>query len=243
MSESLFKYRLRVSPKGRSVRLKVTLQRGLEVVVPKGYDKSRVPALLERKKRWVRAALERAESNRKFFEPEPTWRLPIQIKLPAIGAVWHVTARETNLPWVAVREISAGQLLIFGAIDHREACQSALGRWLMRQTREHLEPRLKNLSLQIGLRCKRVLVKRQRTRWASCSRHGTISLNSKLLFLPPHAVDYVMTHELCHLKEMNHSKRYWQLVDRHYSGYRAVDRKLRDMWKLVPRWATRFEDK
>lgn len=220
----------------------MTLQRGLEVVVPRGYDESKIPSLLERKRHWVRAALERAESHRKFFEPEPAWRLPIQIKLPAVGIVWHVKSRATDARWVAVREIGLEQLLVFGAIEDQEACRSALARWLIRQAREHLAPRLQCISLKTGLRYKAVLVKRQRTRWASCSRHGTISLNAKLLFLPPPVVDYVMTHELCHLAEMNHSKRFWQLVQQHYPGYCAVDSQLRDMWKVVPRWATKMVD-
>jgi predicted metal-dependent hydrolase len=237
MTESLFKYCVRVSPKGRSIRLRVTLQRGLEVVVPKGYDESRIPALLEHKKNWVRAALERAESHRKFFEPEPTWRLPMQIKLPAVGKVWHVSARETEVPWVAIRQVGPDQLLVFGDIENQEACRSALARWLMRQTREHLIPRLQTISLKTGLRHRGVLVKRQRTRWASCSKHGTISLNAKLLFLSPDLVDYVITHELCHLAEMNHSQRFWQLVRRHQPDYATADKQLREMWKAIPRWA------
>ena len=238
MSEALFQYRVRVSPKSQSVRLRVSLQHGLEVIVPKGYDPAKVPALLEHKKHWVRAALERAEAQRKFFEPEPAWRLPQQIKLAATGAVWHVSARATDAPWVAVRAMAPTQLHVFGAIEDHGACRTALSRWLMRQTREHLVPRLQTISLKTGLRYRSVLIKRQRTRWASCSRQGTISLNSKLLFLPPTVVDYVITHELCHLAEMNHSARFWQLVQRNYPGYREADAQLRDMWKAIPRWAS-----
>lgn len=132
MSEALFNYSVRVSPKGRNVRLRVTFQHGLEVVVPKGYDVDKVPGLLERKKSWVRAALERAEAQRKFFEPELSWRLPLQIKLPALGTAWHVAARETDAPWVAVRELGEGRLLVLGATGDQSACRAALARWLTR---------------------------------------------------------------------------------------------------------------
>jgi len=238
MSEPLFNYHVRVSPKGRNVRLRVTFQHGLEVVVPRGYDVEKVPGILERKKSWVRAALERAEAQRKFFEPEPSWRLPLQIRLPAVGMVWHVSARETNAPWVAVRELGEGRLLVFGATDDQSACRAALARWLMRQTREFLVPRLQNLSLKTGLKHHRAFVTRPRTRWASCSRHQSISLNARLLFLPPDLVDYAMIHELCHVVEMNHSKRFWELVERNCPGFRELDSRLRDMWKVVPRWAS-----
>jgi predicted metal-dependent hydrolase len=63
-------------------------------------------------------------------------------------------------------------------------------------------------------------------------------LNAKLLFLPPDVVDYVMTHELCHLEEMNHSRQFWQLVASHYPDYLSRDAALREMWKVVPRWAS-----
>jgi predicted metal-dependent hydrolase len=237
MSEALFDYRVRHSPRGRNVRLRVTRQRGLEIIVPRGYDVTKIPALLEHKKQWIRAALERIEKLRKFFEPEPNWRPPLQIKLPAIGTVWHVVAKDTDVPWVAVREMDAQRLLVFGNIGDEKACRAALTRWLMRQTRVHLVPRLQTIGLKTQLRYRRAYIKRQKTRWASCSKHKTISLNAKLMFLPSELVDYVMIHELCHVAVMNHSKEFWELVRRHCPDYRRRDNRLRDMWKVVPRWA------
>ena len=237
MAEALFSYRLRVSRRSRAVRLRVTVQHGLEVIVPIGYDATRVPALLERKKHWIRAAIDRAESQRKFFEPRPDWKIPSQIALPALSSTWHVLTKDTAAPWVAVREVEAGKVLIFGAIGDENACRKALARWLMRQTRERLAPRVETLSRKVGVKYQRILVKRQKTRWASCSRRRSISLNMKLLFLSPELVDYVIVHELCHIVEMNHSGRFWHLVERYTPSFRESDRKLREMWKVVPRWA------
>jgi hypothetical protein len=237
MSEALFKYRLKVSPRGKRVRLRVSLQHGLEVSIPKGYDETKVPALLRRKKEWVRAALERAESHRKFFKPEPRWQLPSQITLPAIRQSWHVTVKQSEADFVAIRELAPNRLLVVGAIHNQAACRAALGRWLMRTTRTQLVPRLEKISRQTGIRYGGVLVKRQRTRWASCSRHRNMSVNAKLLFLPPELVDYVILHELCHVVEMNHSKRFWAVVAQYCPGYRRLDARLRDAWKAVPLWA------
>ncbi|MBM3839650.1 MAG: M48 family metallopeptidase [Verrucomicrobia bacterium] len=238
MTEALFQYHLRVSPRARNIRLRVTMQRGLEVVVPRGYDSAKIPALLARKKHWIRSAMEQAESRRKFFEPEPVWRLPTEIKLAAIGLDWHVLQRETDVPWVAVREIGPSTLLVFGKVADERRCRAALNRWLMRETRKHLVPRLEELSRRTGLRLKRLMVKKQKTRWASCSRHRTISLNAKLLFLPSELVDYVIVHELCHLSEMNHSQHFWQLVRHHCPDFQKRDTQLREMWKRLHRWAS-----
>jgi predicted metal-dependent hydrolase len=216
------------------------MQRGLEVFVPKGYDCKKVPDLLKRKKHWIAAALERVESRRKFFEPEPAWRVPMEIKLPATGTSWSTRQRETDVPWVAVREIAPATLLVFGNLSHQTKSRAALNRWLMRQTKVHLVPRLDELSRRTGLRFERVLVKKQKTRWASCSRHKTISLNAKLLFLPPDLVDYVLVHELCHLSVMNHSQDFWRLVRLHCPDFEKRDTQLREMWKRIPRWAAAF---
>lgn len=236
-SKALFEYRLRVSARARHVRLRVTPHNGLEVVVPRGYNPAPIPGMLERKQAWIRAALERTEAERRLYGPEPAWKLPDEIRLPALGRIWQVTAQEADTPWAAVRETGPGRLLLHGRINDEHASRAALSRWLVRQAYEHLAPRLMELSGQLGLAFRRVGFKRQRTRWGSCSHHRSISLNAKLLFLDPVLVRYVMVHELCHLAEMNHSPRFWSLVQKHHADFRAHDRELRKGWKSVPRWA------
>ena len=84
--------------------------------------------------------------------------------------------------------------------------------WLARARRE-LVPRVGELAHQHGLRVLRVSIRQQRSRWGSCSRRGSISLNWRLAHAPPLVRDYVILHELMHLREMNHSKRFWAHVD------------------------------
>jgi len=233
-----FPYRIRESTRARCVGLRVTLQHGLEVVLPRGCDPSVVPDVLRRKQRWIRAALDRLAAHLKVFGPPQPWQLPAQIKLPAIGRVWRVEAVETASRRMMVRDAGADCLRIIGRINNEKACRAALARWLMTQAREHLPPLLHAASQRTGLHCQRVSVRRQRSRWGSCSRHKTISINAKLLFLSPELVDYVLVHELCHLAEMNHSRRFWALVANHCPDYRHANRQLREMWKHLPRWAT-----
>jgi predicted metal-dependent hydrolase len=82
----------------------------------------------------------------------------------------------------------------------------------------------------------RIVVRSQRSRWGSCSRRGTISLNAKLLFLPPGLVEYVFLHELCHTQRMDHSKAYWALLRRHVPDCKRHARTLRATPGLVPAW-------
>jgi predicted metal-dependent hydrolase len=79
-------------------------------------------------------------------------------------------------------------------------------------------------------------IRAQRTCWGSHSSSGTISLNLCLLFLRPAVVRYLMLHELCHGRHMNHSKRFWKLVGQFEPDYRMLDRELTECWQEVPGW-------
>jgi predicted metal-dependent hydrolase len=128
-------------------------------------------------------------------------------------------------------------LEISGCVGDEPDCRAALARWLVREARRRLSERLDMLGARLGLRPRAVSIRRQHTRWGSCSSTKTISLNARLLFLPLALVDYVLIHELCHLEEMNHSHRFWAMVERYVPDFRALDRALRDGWNRVPRWA------
>ena len=77
-----------------------------------------------------------------------------------------------------------------------------------------LPQRLKELAERTGFKYKRCTVRDVRSRWGSCSTSGTISLNTQLILLPARLIDYVLLHELCHTVEMNHSDRFWALMDK-----------------------------
>ena len=81
------------------------------------------------------------------------------------------------------------------------------------QDREHVVPWLTTLGSDQGLDVGGVAIRSQRTRWASCSAKGVINLNVRLLFLPQELVRYALLHELTHIREMNHSRRYWMLLE------------------------------
>jgi len=73
----------------------------------------------------------------------------------------------------------------------------------------------------------KITVRNQRTRWGSCSRLGNLNFNYKIVFLPPPLADYIIVHELCHLAEFNHSKKFWQLVAQQIPLYKMYRRKLK----------------
>ena len=91
-----------------------------------------------------------------------------------------------------------------------------------------LRARVDQWAARMGLRHGRVCVKSQRTLWGSCSAKGNLNFNWRLAFAPPQALDYVVIHELAHLRELNHSKRFWKVVEEYCPDFRAHRRWLND---------------
>lgn len=79
-----------------------------------------------------------------------------------------------------------------------------------------------------GFRHRKISIRAQKSRWGSCSRAGNLSFNYKIAALPPRVADYIVVHELCHLAEMNHSKRFWALVARAIPDHKAIRKELRN---------------
>jgi predicted metal-dependent hydrolase len=97
-----------------------------------------------------------------------------------------------------------------------------------RECRELVRAEAERIAVEEGFEPARIRVAGQRTRWGSCAPTGTVSLNWRLALAPPAVLDYVVVHELCHLREANHGPRFWALVERHRPHYRSPRRWLRD---------------
>jgi predicted metal-dependent hydrolase len=233
-----FPYILRVSRKAKHVRLRVSVERGLEVVVPKRFSLSRVPSLVEKNSQWIERAFQKAKTFEGLTGPVPIWQMPEEIMLQALELTWSVLTRRDDMKTVVVRETSGKTLLAHGATGDAAACQRAFKRWLTRKAEEHLIHWLKRVSDQTGLSYATTSIRQQQTRWGSCSSQRSISLNARLLFLPAELVTYVIVHELCHTRHLNHSPKFWRLVEFYLPDYRQFDRQLRDAGRYMPGWLT-----
>ena len=231
-----YNYTVKQSARAKHARLKMSLRDGLVVVVPKGFDRDRIPGLIERKKAWLEKANERIEIQRKFFEPEPSGSLPERLNLSGIGEKWAVEYRASSSPSVTAADRPNNRILIFGDTPNGESCKAALRRWLNRKTHRHVKPWLCRLAEENDFQLNRVLVKSQKTRWASCSQRRSISVNQKLLFIPEDLIRYVLIHELCHTVHLNHSREFWALLSEHDPDFRKKDEQLRSAWRHVPAW-------
>ena len=212
---------IKVYPRGR-----------VEVVVPKRTRPRDVQAFVAENRAWIQ------KTRSAFAEehaPEP-FRLPSRIDLPAIDRKFAVVYESRDRAKTVRYRVTGDLLCLYGKTMDEVACVKALKRWLAATTREHFEPRLKTLSEQTGNSYRRMHVRGQKTCWGSHSTTGTISINYCLIFLSPALLRYLMIHELCHKKHMNHSRRFWRLVGRFEPHYRRLDKALGASWQKIPTW-------
>jgi len=94
------------------------------------------------------------------------------------------------------------------------------------RARQLVKTRIAELNLLYNFSYQKFVIRNQKSRWGSCSSRGVLNFNYKLVFLPDHLADYLIAHELCHLKEMNHSRRFWNEVARAIPDYPRCRRDL-----------------
>jgi hypothetical protein len=215
-------YLLKVSARAQRVRLVIRPEGGLEVVIPRGVGRADYEAVLRDKARWIFATLERVAREQVAPTPLATGQrlalaghaLTLALRVDASQSRQHVALRADTLALTLTR-------------DDPQLARKVLELWYRRQAPAIFAERLARANQAYGYRYGRVSVKSQKSRWGSCSRLGNLNFNWRLLLAPLAVLDYVVVHELCHLKEMNHGAGFWRLVARACPEYAAHRRWLR----------------
>lgn len=101
------------------------------------------------------------------------------------------------------------------------------------RAREIANERLAHFNKSYNFEFRRVSIKNQKTRWGSCSKKGNLNFNYKIALLPEKLTDYIVVHELCHLGELNHSKRFWNLVAKTIPEHKSIRKELKDRHHIL----------
>lgn len=225
-------FEVRESARARRLSIKVFPRGRVEVVVPKRTRPREVESFVSENSEWIKRA---QESFALEHPPEP-FRLPDEIELRALDRTTSIRYMPKNGASNVRVCVKDQEIVLSGQISDEKRCIQALKRWLAATAKKEFEPRLRVLSELTQTPFNKLQVRAQRTCWGSRSSSGTISLNLCLLFLEPELVRYLMIHELCHGKHMNHSKRFWRYVGKFEPDYRNLDRELTECWNRVPSW-------
>jgi predicted metal-dependent hydrolase len=197
-------YTVRRSSRARSVRVNVHAHMGVEVVLPARAPERAAAAAVSELRPWIERRLDEARE-----------------------ALAHVAARAGTVPYLGAqlelvtqpgrtRVHRKGERLLVPETD----AQASLERYYRRAARAEIGPRLDRATALAGSSYRDLSIRAQRTRWASCSADGRMSFNWRLLLAPEPVLDYVVWHEVCHLQILDHSPRFWALLERWWPSYR-----------------------
>ena len=199
------KYILRVRPDGT-----------LRVTIPRGGSQRAAEAFVADHRRWVDEERVRVASRYAPVEWYAGETVPLRGVATTITIEQKAHRRCVFFAGTRVR-------IAAETVNLRPAVETALRQVAARE----LIPRLRTLAAEHGLTVARVSIRNQRSRWGSCSTSGVIALNFRLVQMPPWVSDYVLLHELMHLRQQNHSRRYWRLVEQVCPDFRAAEKWLR----------------
>jgi predicted metal-dependent hydrolase len=205
---------LKRSQKARLVWLKIDSEGNLTVTIPPGYSPKLVPEYLQKNLRWIVKNLEkcRLETTNSSIHgaPESISYLGRRLQLVSQGQF-------AGADGVTIQRDKLILNLNAPTAAHRH---TVLKGWLREKAAQMIESKTHLWRQKIGVKFNRITIRDQKTRWASCSHKGNLSFNWRLIMAPENVLDYVVVHELCHLHEMNHSKRFWGWVSRYSPNWR-----------------------
>ena len=227
LGERIVPYVLRRA-KRRTIGLSID-HRGLRVGAPRQAALREVEALILRHGEWVAQKLDAWRSRQEL----EALTITDGVRLPLLGRVLEIRlALGTNRALWNEHDQPTLTLCLRTPDDAGRQLEKAL----RERARALFAQRLAHYAQMLALPVPPLALSAARTRWGSCSQKSGIRLNWRLIHFPPEIVDYVVAHELSHLREMNHSPRFWAVVGQVFPEYRAARAELRKLAAHCPRW-------
>lgn len=206
----------------RQVRFEIRPASGLSVIIPRRCSLDRVDDMVRSKARWILSRIDRLNDH----TPDPAAsRLENGATVFYLGRPVRVVACE---PDGVTNSRLEGESLLIAPARLNDSLEASAEKWFRSQASNILGEKAHAAAARLGVQFKGMIVRGQRTRWGSCSQNGTLSFNWRLIMAPEAVLDYVVVHEVAHLKEMNHTRRFWSLVAEHCPSWHQHRRWLND---------------
>ncbi|MCH5280357.1 MAG: M48 family metallopeptidase [Lachnospiraceae bacterium] len=153
----------------------------------------------------------------------------VTVRIPLRGSErFAVSMVESKKNWIAASVLKLRQVEPYSSQKEKSPAQKRLETIYRNGAKEYIPKRVSYFARMLSVSYGTITIRDQKTRWGSCSSKGNLSFNWRLILAPPQVLDYVVVHELCHRKEMNHSKRFWELVESIIPDYAAHRKWLKD---------------
>jgi len=227
-------YDVRYSSRRKNLSITVHPSRKVEVLAPSGLGPEEIQGAVRRKAGWVKERLDwfeqlsRLAADREYVNGETFLYMGRQYRLKiAYGSKRAPVKLRGKFFEVTLLESMPEQ-------DRREAVRRAMWRWYRAHAQERIGKIVEHYSTRLRIDPPEFRVKYQAKRWGSCSRNGVLNINLRVIMAPLSQIEYVVAHELCHLRHRDHSTDFWQLLHLLMPNYEVRKENLRrDGWRYV----------
>lgn len=215
-------YSVRRSPRAKKTRIVVTADK-IEVVAPPQVPERRIQAFVDAQQGWIRDAVKRVGDRPEAHSRLAPSRYFDGVLVPYQGKHYSLCVKPTSARSIKII-LQPEALWIYLPVtvdnaDRSDAIRQALQCWMKQQARQLAIQLINKHAGRFALTPRSLRIKTQKSRWGSCGPQNDINLNWLLMLAPPVVMEYVVIHELCHIKHKNHSKAFWSLVAEHMPDY------------------------
>jgi predicted metal-dependent hydrolase len=200
-------------------------ENGLRVTAPRWVTLKSVEEAIREKERWITGKL-----HYFLHQYERRQEAPLQLKegiaLPYLGNSFLLRLQDGPADDVFMNEITGELMVTSPNMATSSVIEEKLRTWFREKAKRIFAERMPIYAAMLGVSYRSFSLSSAKQRWGSCSVSGNIRLNWRLVYFPLSLIDYVIVHELAHLREMNHNKRFWEIVSQAYPDYQTARKKL-----------------
>jgi hypothetical protein len=212
-------YQLKRSKRARKITLRVEAPNQLRVTAPRFTSKTVIDKFVNQQQNWILKQLKTQIKQQQKIESKNH----VQI----FGKKYTKNYQFDPALATGIFIQNSQILLNFPDKYGSSLVQKELDLFLKKSSRTYFKKRVPKLASKMNLEYKKMIFRQQKTRWGSCSSRKTLSFNWRLVHYAPELIDYVIIHELAHLKHPNHSAQFWAFVGKYHSQYKQHRRQLR----------------
>ncbi|MFC1750257.1 M48 family metallopeptidase [Pseudomonadota bacterium] len=221
INEQKIPFTLVASNLARHVSFKVGVSSGLEIIVPRRFNREKLPDIVREKKEWIlknmkKAAMKKAQGPQ--FKTDTTFSVLGEEKL------LHLVQRKGERSKVVER----GEDVYVHCNGILSDAKKTLENHLRKKAKQYFVERTEELAVQMGTTYSRITVRGQKSRWGSCAANRNLNFNWRLILTSPRTIDSIIIHELAHTVHMNHSASFYKLVEKHCPSHKKLSRDLKE---------------
>jgi len=220
--ETPLRYQIRRSERAKKTRIVVTADK-VEVVAPVKASERHIAAFVNAKQTWIRTAIIRVHQRTQSISRLAPEHYVDGVTIPYQGKQVSLQIKPSSARNIRLSLQADQQFVVYIPTAHQEnsshGIRQALESWMKQQIRHQATQLIAKHATKHQLFPRQLRIKTQKTRWGSCGPKNDINLNWLLMLAPPVILEYVVVHELCHIKHKNHSEDFWRLVAEHMPNY------------------------